>query len=75
MSASCGSSTPSPGGSCESTRAMPSCGAASPRLPPPSGKALQSSFASAGVGHVALSTDGDWLRPLAAFLRRGKRVR
>ena len=38
-------------------------------------KNLQNSFASAGVGHVALSTDGDWLRPLAAFLRRGKRVR
>jgi uncharacterized protein (DUF58 family) len=38
-------------------------------------KALQASFATAGVGHVALSTDGDWLRPLAAFLRRGKRVR
>jgi uncharacterized protein (DUF58 family) len=38
-------------------------------------RALQSRLASAGVGHVALSTDGDWLRPLAAFLRRGKRVR
>ena len=36
---------------------------------------LQSRLSSAGVGHVALSTDGDWLRPLAAFLRRGKRVR
>jgi uncharacterized protein (DUF58 family) len=36
---------------------------------------LQSRLASAGVGHVALSTEGDWLRPLAAFLRRGKRVR
>jgi uncharacterized protein (DUF58 family) len=38
-------------------------------------RALQASLATAGVGHVALSTDGDWLRPLAAFLRRGKRVR
>ena len=36
--------------------------------------ARQHQLASAGVGHVALSTDGDWLRPLAAFLRRGRRV-
>jgi uncharacterized protein (DUF58 family) len=27
-------------------------------------------LSSAGVRHVALSTRGDWLRPLAAFLRR-----
>jgi uncharacterized protein (DUF58 family) len=27
-------------------------------------------LSSAGVRHVALSTQGDWLRPLAAFLRR-----
>jgi uncharacterized protein (DUF58 family) len=27
-------------------------------------------LASAGVRHVALSTQGDWLRPLAAFLKR-----
>jgi uncharacterized protein (DUF58 family) len=27
-------------------------------------------LASAGVRHTALSTEGDWLRPLAAFLRR-----
>ena len=38
-------------------------------------RALGASLASAGVGHVALSTDGDWLRPLAAFLRRGRRTR
>jgi uncharacterized protein (DUF58 family) len=38
-------------------------------------RALQASLATAGVGHVTLSTDGDWLRPLATFLRRGKRVR
>jgi uncharacterized protein (DUF58 family) len=38
-------------------------------------RALVSSLASAGVRHVALSTDGDWLRPLAAFLRRGRRTR
>ena len=36
-------------------------------------RALAASLASAGVGHVALSTEGDWLRPLAAFLRRGRR--
>ena len=33
-------------------------------------RALATSLASAGVGHVALSTEGDWLRPLAAFLKR-----
>lgn len=38
-------------------------------------RALAASLASAGVGHVALSTEGDWLRPLAAFLRRGRRMR
>ncbi len=31
---------------------------------------LVSLLASAGVRHVALSTEGDWLRPLAAFLKR-----
>jgi uncharacterized protein (DUF58 family) len=30
-------------------------------------------LASAGVRHVALSTEGDWLRPLAAFLKRSER--
>jgi uncharacterized protein (DUF58 family) len=29
-------------------------------------------LSSLGVGHVALSTEGDWLRPLAAFLRRSE---
>ena len=38
-------------------------------------RTLVSSLASAGVRHVALSTEGDWLRPLAAFLRRGRRSR
>jgi uncharacterized protein (DUF58 family) len=33
-------------------------------------RALVAMLASAGVPHVALSTDGDWLRPLAAFLRQ-----
>jgi uncharacterized protein (DUF58 family) len=38
-------------------------------------RTLVTSLASAGVRHVALSTEGDWLRPLAAFLRRGRRTR
>jgi uncharacterized protein (DUF58 family) len=29
-------------------------------------------LASAGVRHTALSTEGDWLRPLAAFLKRAE---
>jgi uncharacterized protein (DUF58 family) len=36
---------------------------------------LVAALASAGVKHIALSTDGDWLRPLSAFLRRGRRGR
>ena len=36
-------------------------------------QALVAALASAGVRHVALSTEGDWLRPLAAFLRRRER--
>ena len=32
-------------------------------------------LSSAGVRHVALSTEGDWLRPLAAFLKRSARPR
>ena len=36
-------------------------------------RALVASLASAGVRHVPLSTDGDWLRPLSAFLRRKDR--
>ena len=35
-------------------------------------RALVTMLASAGVRHVALSTEGDWLRPLAGFLRRGR---
>jgi uncharacterized protein (DUF58 family) len=34
---------------------------------------LVSMLASAGVPHVALSTDGDWLKPLAGFLNRSDR--
>lgn len=33
-------------------------------------RSLVAALATAGVRHVALSTEGDWLRPLAAFLRR-----
>jgi uncharacterized protein (DUF58 family) len=36
--------------------------------------ALVTTLAAAGVPHVALSTDGDWLRPLAAFLSRSDRT-
>jgi uncharacterized protein (DUF58 family) len=36
-------------------------------------RALVTTLASAGVAHVALSTSGDWLRPLASFLRRSPR--
>ncbi len=38
-------------------------------------QALASTLAGAGVRHVALSTEGDWLRPLAVFLRRERRGR
>jgi uncharacterized protein (DUF58 family) len=37
-------------------------------------RALVAMLASAGVRHVALSTEGDWLRPLAAFVRRRERA-
>jgi uncharacterized protein (DUF58 family) len=36
-------------------------------------RALETMLAGVGVPHVALSTDGDWLRPLAAFLGRSDR--
>ena len=36
---------------------------------------LATTLSSAGVRHVALSTEGDWLRPLAAFLRRNEQRR
>jgi uncharacterized protein (DUF58 family) len=38
-------------------------------------QALVRTLAAAGVRHVPLSTEGDWLRPLAAFLRRSARTR
>ena len=34
---------------------------------------LAASLASLGVGHVVLSTSGDWLRTFAVFLRRRRR--
>lgn len=37
-------------------------------------RSLVSLLASAGVPHVALSTQGDWLRPLAMFLRMSARA-
>jgi uncharacterized protein (DUF58 family) len=38
-------------------------------------RALVTTLTSAGVAHVALSTRGDWLRPLASFMRRTGRRR
>jgi uncharacterized protein (DUF58 family) len=38
-------------------------------------RSLVASLNSVGVRHVALSTEGDWLHPLTAFLRRGRRIR
>jgi uncharacterized protein (DUF58 family) len=38
-------------------------------------KNLVSTLSSAGVPHVALSTEGDWLRPLAMFLKRSAQAR
>lgn len=37
-------------------------------------QALVSTLASIGVPHVALATEGDWLRPLGSFLRRSRRA-
>ena len=34
---------------------------------------LETILGAAGVPHVALSTDSDWLRPLTMFLRRSDR--
>ena len=34
---------------------------------------LRRELSSLGVGHVVVSTDGDWLRSMAGFLRRGRR--
>ena len=37
-------------------------------------RGVVAALASAGARHVVLSTEGDWLRPLAAFLRRRERA-
>src|SRR5262249_43438518 len=37
-------------------------------------RSLSALFNSVGVPHVALSTQGDWLRPLAEFLKRSQRT-
>jgi uncharacterized protein (DUF58 family) len=37
-------------------------------------RALEIALASTGVPHVALSTEGDWLRPLAVFLKRSDKL-
>jgi uncharacterized protein (DUF58 family) len=36
-------------------------------------RGLERTLGSLGVRHVVLSTSGDWLRPLAAFLRQARR--
>ena len=61
-SASCGSSIPRPAASCASTRATAGCASASRRPRPRSATGLVRMLSSAGVRHVALSTEGDWLR-------------
>ena len=38
-------------------------------------RTLVTALSTAGVRHVALSTEGDWLRPLAVFLRQRERAR
>jgi uncharacterized protein (DUF58 family) len=38
-------------------------------------RSLARIFSTMGVRHVVLSTEGDWLRPLATFLRRRPRAR
>jgi uncharacterized protein (DUF58 family) len=38
-------------------------------------RSLVALLSTSGVRHVALSTDGDWLQPLAAFVRRRERGR
>jgi uncharacterized protein (DUF58 family) len=36
-------------------------------------RALERTLSSLGIRHAVLTTEGDWLRPLAAFLERGAR--
>ena len=42
----------------------------SPPRPPSERRSSRATFTRIGVRHVVLSTSGDWLRPLAPFLRR-----
>ena len=74
-SASCGSSTRRRDGSCGSTPATVACASGSPRSRPTSAARSWRSLASAGVRHVALSTEGDWLRPLAGVPAPRRRAR
>ena len=73
--ASFGSSTRRAAGSSASTRAARSCASGSPSPRGDERRQLVTMLSSAGVRHVALSTEGDWLRPLAAFLRRSEHRR
>ena len=68
--ASSASSTPRPVGSSASTLRARSCASASRPPPPPSAPRSHASSTSLGVGHVVLSTEGDWLRPFALHLRQ-----
>ena len=67
-SASCGSSIPRRAGSCASTPRASGCASAFAAAAAAGARRGRAELASAGVGHVVLSTEGDWLRPLAAFL-------
>ena len=69
-SASCGSSIPRPAASCASTRATASLRERFADAAAEERTGLVRMLSAAGVRHVALSTEGDWLRQLAAFLKR-----
>ena len=72
-SASCTSSTRRPGGTCWSTPTIRFCASCSQRPPRRNDARSCRCSASAGVPHVALSTEGDWLPPLAAISARSDR--
>ena len=72
-SARCGSSTPRAGTSCRSTPTTGSSASDSRRPPPAERTAVARELTGAGVAHLTLSTDRDWLRDLAVFLRRQRR--
>ena len=73
-SASSGSSIPRPAASCGSTRADRNLRERFAVAAAEERTGLVRMLSSAGVRHVALSTEGDWLRPLAAFLKRSDRL-